>query len=53
MNRILENIWAILERGRGIFINMFIWWKGLFWNIIKGRDSFAKRLERVGGLFRT
>ena len=55
MERILENIWAILERGKGIFMNMFIWWKGLFWNIIKERVSFAKRLEsgrtliRIGG----
>ena len=24
----------------------------MFWNIIKERVSFAKRLERVGGLFR-
>ena len=50
MDRILENIWAILERGRGIFINMFIWWKGLFWNIIKERVYFAKRLESGGTL---
>ena len=43
MDRILENNWAIMERGRGIFINMFIWWKCLFWNIIKERVSFAKK----------
>ena len=40
------------KKGRDIFGILFIWWKGLFWNIIKERVSFAKRLERVGGLFK-
>ena len=48
---ISRNIWGILERCRGLFGILFIWWKGLFWNIIKERVSFAKSLERVGGLF--
>ena len=49
---ILENIRALLQKVRGLFRIKFIWWKGLFWNIIKERVSFAKRLERVGGLFK-
>ena len=42
---ILENNQAILKKGRGIFGILFIWRKGLFWNIIKGRVYFAKRLK--------
>ena len=49
---ILENTRPSLKKGRDIFGILFIWWKGLFWNIIKERVSFAKRLERVGGLFK-
>jgi hypothetical protein len=43
LDGILENIRATLEKCRGIIEIVFIWWKGLFVNIIKGRDSFAKR----------
>ena len=42
---ILENIRAIPKKARGLFRIKFIWWKGLFWNIIKGRVYFAKRLK--------
>jgi len=42
---ILENNRFILKKVRGLFRNMFIWGKDLFWNIIKGRVYFAKRLE--------
>ena len=42
---ILENIQAILKKVRGLFRIKLIWWKGLFWNIIKERVYFAKRLE--------
>ena len=49
---ILENNRAILKKGRGIFGILFIWWKGLFWNILKERVSFAKELERVEGFFK-
>ena len=44
---ILENTQLTLKKGRDIFGILFIWWKGLFWNIIKERVSFAKGLERV------
>ena len=47
---ILENIRAIPKKVRGLFRIKFIWWKGLFWNIIKGRVYFAKRLESGGTL---
>ena len=30
MIRILEKVQATLERGRGLFEIMFIWWEGLF-----------------------
>ena len=46
---ILENNWAILKKVRGLFRIKFIWWKGLFWNIIEGRVSFEKGLERWKG----
>ena len=42
---ILENIRAILKKVRGLFRIKLIWWKDLFWNIIKERVYFAKRLE--------
>ena len=42
---ILLNIRAILKKVRGLFRIKLIWWKGLFWNIIKERVYFAKRLE--------
>ena len=42
---ISENIRAIPKMVRGLFRIKFIWWKGLFWNIIKERVYFAKRLE--------
>ena len=42
---ISENIRAIPKKVRGLFRIMFIWWKGLFWNIIKGRVYFVKRLK--------
>ena len=46
---ISRNIWGILKRFRGLFSIEFIWWKGLFVKIIKGRDAFAQkaRSERV------
>jgi len=47
---IFENIEATLENYRGIIEIMLLWWKGLFANIIKGRDLFAKG-KRVEGLF--
>ena len=40
---ILENNRAILKKVRGLFRIKFIWWKCLFWNIIKERVSFAKK----------
>ena len=43
---ILEIIRVILKKVRGLFRNMFIWGKDLFWNIIKERVYFAKVLER-------
>ena len=46
---ILENNRAILKKVRGLFRIKFIWWKGLFWNIIEGRVSFEKGLERWKG----
>ena len=42
---ILEIIWVILKRVRGLFITMFIWEEGLFRNILKGRVLFAKILK--------
>ena len=48
---IFENIGATLEKYRGIIEIVLLWWKGLFANIIKGRDSFAKKGKRVEGLF--
>ena len=42
---ILENNRAILKKVRGLFRIKLIWWKGLFWNIIKKRVYFAKKLE--------
>ena len=45
----LENNQAILKKVRGLFRIKFIWWKGLFWNIIEGRVSFVKELERWKG----
>ena len=47
---IFENIGATLEKCRGIIKIVLLWWKGLFANIIKGRDLFAKG-KRVEGLF--
>ena len=47
---ILENIRAILKKVRGLFRIRLIWWKGLFWNIIKERVYFTKRLESGGTL---
>ena len=44
------NIRDILKRCRGLFKINYIWWKGLFANIIKGRDLFAKG-KRVEELF--
>ena len=46
---ISENIRAIPKKVRGLFRIKFIWWKGLFWNIIEGRVSFEKGLERWKG----
>ena len=43
---ILEIIRVILKKVKGLFRNMFIWGKDLFWNIIKERVYFAKVLER-------
>ena len=40
---IFENIGATLEKCRDIIEVVLLWWKGLFVNIIKGRDLFAKR----------
>ena len=60
MNGILENTRVILNMVRGLFRNMFLWGNDLFWNILKGRDSFAKsqksgralyRIEGRGGAF--
>ena len=45
---ISRNIRGILERCRGLFGILFIWWKGLFWNIIKERVSFAKKARESG-----
>ena len=42
---ILEIIWVILKRVRGLFITMFILEEGLFLNILKGRVLFAKMLK--------
>ena len=42
---ILLNIRAVLKKVRGLFRIKLIWWKDLFWNIIKERVYFAKRLE--------
>ena len=43
---ILENTRVIMKKKvRGLFKNMFIWGKDLFWNIIKERVYFAKVLE--------
>ena len=47
---IFENIGATLEKCRGIIKIVLLWWKGLFANIIKGKDLFAKG-KRVEGLF--
>ena len=47
---ILENTQVIMKKVRGLFRNMFIWGKYLFWNIIKERVYFAKRLESGGTL---
>ena len=41
----MGNVRAILKKVGGLFRIKFIWWKGLFWNIIKGRVYFAKRLK--------
>ena len=46
---IFENIGATLEKCRGIIEIMLLWWKGLFGNIIQGRDSFAKRVKEWKG----
>ena len=43
---ILESTRVILKMARGLFRNMFLWGKDLFWNIIKERVYFAKVLER-------
>ena len=50
MFTISKNTRVTLKRGRGIFEILFIRWKGLFWNIIKERVYFAKRLESGGTL---
>ena len=49
---ILENTRVTLKKVRGLFRNMFIWGKDLFWNIIKGRESFAKRQKSGSALYR-
>ena len=46
---ILENTQPTLKKGRDIFGILFIWWKGLFWNIIKGRVYFAKKAKEWEG----
>ena len=43
---IFENTQVIIKKVRGLFRNMFLWGKDLFWNIIKERVYFAKVLER-------
>ena len=48
----LENTRVILKMVRGLFRNMFIWGRDLFWNIIKGRDSFARRQKSGRALYR-
>ena len=47
---IFENIGATLEKCRVIIKIVLLWWQGLFSNIIKGRDLFAKG-KRVEGFF--
>ena len=42
---ILEIIWVIVKRVRGLFITMFILEEGLFRNILKGRVLFDKMLK--------
>ena len=42
---ILEIIWVIVKRVRGLFITMFILEEGLFLNILKGRVLFARMLK--------
>ena len=49
---ILENTRVILKMVKGLFRNMFIWGRDLFWNIIKGRDSFASRQKSGRALYR-
>ena len=44
----LENIRATLEKCRGIIEIVFIWWKGLFENIMIKEGFFCKRPKGGG-----